>query len=48
MQTLSVLSRLTPALFVHDFDPLVDYLAGEPTDRHVHQVMQLTFHNKFS
>jgi hypothetical protein len=34
MQTLSVLSRLKPALFVYNLDLLVEYLAGKLADRH--------------
>jgi hypothetical protein len=36
MRTLSVLSRLKAALFVYNFDLLVDPLAGESIDRHMH------------
>jgi hypothetical protein len=30
-------------LFVHDLDLLVDYLAGETVNRHMHPVTLLTF-----
>jgi len=34
IQTLSVLSRLKPALFVYNLDLLIEHLTGELVDRH--------------
>ncbi len=36
----------TAALFVHDLDLLVDYLPGEPVDRHMHPVSLFAFDDK--
>ncbi len=33
-------------LLVHDLDLLVEYLAGEPVDRHMDPVMLLPFHDE--
>ena len=33
-------------LFVYDLDLLVEHLAGETIDRHVHPVMLLPFHDE--
>jgi len=46
MQTLSVLSRPKPALFVYNLDLLVDYLPGEAVDRYMHPVMLFHFRDK--
>ena len=46
MQTLSVLSRLKPALFVYNLDLLVDYFPGKTVDHDMHPVMLFHFRDK--
>jgi len=46
MQTLSVLSRPKPALFVYNLDLLIEHFTGQPIDRYMHPVMLFPFHDK--